>query len=78
MEDLYVFYAAKLYGTMNLPELRLLKMQCSNEFYENAYIYATAHHDWRAYIKGWYRMNGTPVLLDDVPTEYQTMMLLLT
>ena len=66
-----VFYAGLLYGEYSVDGLRLLQVQGDLELYNGGYVYN--RHD-----KEWYRMDGTPVLDVDVPTNLKAMLLLLT
>lgn len=73
-DRILVFYAGLLYADTDMAELKLLHTTCGSEIYNGAYQYWVGSHDSRA----WYRMDGTPVLLDDVPKELRMLVLLMT
>lgn len=70
MKALTVYYAGLVYGEYTIKEYRDMRRSCSKEFYNGAYY--KSKHD-----KTWYRMDGTPVLLVDVPKNLLTLELLL-
>jgi len=75
-----VFYAGLLYEEFAYKEgFRHLQTTCNPEIYNGAYAYIpaanTASHE---HARCWYRMDGTPVLIADVPKELLLLMLLIT
>ena len=73
---IFVFYAGLLYGEYDSKSFRLLQVRSDCELYNGAYVFRTnltKHPD-----RPWYRMDGTPCLLADVPKELQMSVLLLT
>lgn len=69
IDRIFVFYAGLLYGEYTKPGYKVLQVQGPLELYNGAYICGPG---------GWFRMDGTPCLLDDVPKELLTYLLLLT
>lgn len=66
-----VFYAGLLYGEYDYVSFRNLQVQCPLELYNGGYLYRIQNKDW-------YRMDLTPLLIEDVPKELQLSVLLLT
>lgn len=69
-----IFYAGQLFK--ELPEkgtntIREFRTSCSSEIYNGAYAYVMENPP------EWFRMDGTPVLLSDVPKELQLLNLIL-
>lgn len=73
---IFVFYAGLLYGEYTKASFRLLQTSCNSELYNGAYVYSIGEK-WD-FDTGWFRMDGTPFLLSDVPKELQLSVLLLT
>ena len=74
----YVFYAGLLYSQFStLNGFLLFKNQCGAEIYNGAYVYSRRY----AHVpteNNWYRMDGSPVFIEDVPKELRLLLLLLT
>ncbi len=66
-----VFYAGLLYAECAREAFRELQVQGDLELYNGGYAYSKE-------LKEWYRMDGTPVLDEEVPTNLKAMLLLLT
>lgn len=67
----FVFYAGLLYGEYDNSSFRTLQIHGSLELYNGGYMYAK--HE-----RKWYRMDQTPLLIEDVPKELLVQVLLLT
>lgn len=76
MKPILVFYAGLLYGEYTWEEFRNLQVTADPEIYNGGYLYNPI--DLRAGVVVWYRMDGTPMLLEDVPKPLRTLVLLLT
>lgn len=70
-----IFYAGLLYqelsGTAEVLTFKALRISCGSEIYNGAYTFIDHLPPY------WYRMDGTPCLLSDVPKELQILNLLL-
>lgn len=73
MNKVYVFYAGMLYGEYTNDEFKALQKRGGNELYNGAYIFQTDDP-----LKGWGRMDQTPLMPYDVPKELLLIKLLLT
>lgn len=74
---IFVFYAGQLYEELaSFKAFRAMQTTCTPEIYNGAYVYNPL--DIRSGARLWYRMDGTPVLLDDVPKNLRLWVLLLT
>lgn len=76
-----VFYAGLVYGEYSYDEFHQLRSTSNSELYNGGIVYVTYKNpNWRPRFldEGWYRMDGTPMLIEDVPKEYQTILLLLS
>lgn len=67
-----VFYAGLHLGDYEARETTYLNLRLNPEIYNGAYEFHTKGNP------PWYRMDWTPVLLEDVPLELRTLLLLLT
>lgn len=65
-----VFYGGLLYGEMSQREVRSLAWD-NLEIYNGAYVYNTHEREW-------YRCDGVPVLLEDVPPALRMQVLVMT
>ncbi len=85
MNRIIVFYAGLIYGEyVTQSDFRLLQTACDPELYNGGYVHYSANHPA---LQGafttdgksvqWYRMDGTPVLLDHVPKELRLLVLLM-
>lgn len=78
MNSVLVFYAGEVLLEFDkFKEFDTWRRACIHgapEFYNGAYVY---NHDDRE-ARHWYRMDCTPVLLNDVPKELRLLVLLLT
>ena len=76
----YVFYAGMLYGEYDWTVISRNQLSCllaeTPEIYNGCYIYGMPLP--RSCPAGWWRADGTPVLLEDVPKELLLLKLLLT
>ena len=74
----YVFYGGLLYSQFStLNDFLLFRNQCGAEIYNGAYVYSRRY----AHVpteNNWYRMDGSPVFIEDVPKELRLLLLLLT
>lgn len=74
---IFVFYAGQLHEELaSMKDFKHMQVTCDPEIYNGAYVYNPL--DIRSGARLWYRMDGTPVLLDDVPKELRLLVLLLT
>jgi len=76
----YVFYAGKLYGKYTSQQFKEYKSTCGAEIYNGALVYMNEFrsHPAQGPTSGWYRLDWTPVLIEDVPKELHLLLLLLT
>ena len=68
-----VFYNNTLIHDLDKKRFRVFQASCPQEIYNSAYIYGTPYNN----NLGWFRVDGTPVRLADVPKEIQLLNLLL-
>lgn len=68
-----VFYAGQFLEDFEPSDLMLFRKTCSSEIYNGAILCAKGLPD-----NPWYRLDGTPMLLTDVPKELQMLVLVLT
>ena len=77
-----MFYGGSLYGEYSSTELDTIHLALSaditRELRNGAYLYYTQPLKGTSTEIRWYRGDGTPVLLADVPAEYRALVLLLT
>lgn len=77
-----MFYGGSLYGeysSTGLDTIHLvLSADITRELRNGAYLYYTERPRGTSTDVRWYRGDGTPVLLNDVPTEYRALAMLLT
>jgi len=76
-----VFYAGLLVGSFDRAEEKQFTATCGPEMYVGAYMYrdTAAMARSSAYeFTGWFRLDGTPVLLQGVPKALRLQILLLT
>ena len=80
MKDVTVFYAGMVYGEYSHSEWEYEWVRMSPEVYNGGWIHTLTRQMSGRYgpDPGWYRADGTPVLLPDVPPELQLLNLLLT
>lgn len=72
-KPVYVFYAGLLYGEFTRKEMRTTISPVNTpEVYNGGYVYLPTDPI------GWYRCDLTPLLIEDVPKELRTAVLLLT
>ena len=75
---IYIFYANRLHHKCEdidgFLEFRIV--DCNTEIYNGAYILVTKKHG--RFVPGWWRMDGTPCLIEDVPKATRAMALILT
>lgn len=72
MKMFTVFYAGEVHDEFDsLSALKLFRTACDQEIYNGAYVHLRT-------TKQWYRMDGTPVLLSDVPKRLRVLVLLLS
>lgn len=62
VKEVRIFYAGLLYGECSQSTLRRMKWDPAGKIYNGAYCYTTSDQKW-------WRMDGTPVLLSDVPKD---------
>ncbi len=76
----YVFYAGQLIGQYSTKNFNTYKSKCGTEIYNGAYVYRQSYREHFSldYSNGWFRMDTTPVLIEDVPKELRLLLLLLT
>lgn len=73
MKDYVVFYGNQVYGEYNSwNDFRLKTI--GEEVYNGGYYHV---HNGVPVTGKWYRMDGTPVLLEDVPKKLRTIALIL-
>ena len=76
-----MFYGGQLYGEYSSTELDTIHLALSaditRELRNGCYLYYTERPRGTSTGARWYRGDGTPVLLVDVPTEYRALVLLL-
>lgn len=76
-----MFYGGSLYGDYSSTELDTIHLALSaditRELRNGAYLYYTEAIKGSSTDTRWYRGDGTPVLLNDVPVEYKALVLLL-
>ena len=72
---LLLFYAGMLYGEFaSWPRKHEIP-----EVYDGGWLYCAKGDKWGGYLAGrWYRCDGCPSLIDDVPKELRLQVLLLT
>ena len=77
--DVLVFYAGLLYQASSHSEHFLARMAWPREIYNGCWIYLRTRKTFGTFgpEPGWYRADYTPVLLNDVPKETKTLLLLL-
>lgn len=69
MPKFTVFYGTQLFGEYDkLPSF----IDVGEEVYNSAYVYMKGKQ-----ISGWYRLDNTPVLIEDVPKELRAFILIL-
>jgi hypothetical protein len=68
-----LFYGTQVAGEYNDLRVARKEYPVDTDVYQGAYVY---WHEGAAKHK-WYRMDTTPVLMDDVPKELRLMALLL-
>ena len=77
-----MFYGGQLYGEYSSTELDTIHLALSadltRELRNGAYLYYTERPRGTSTDVRWYRGDGTPVLIEDVPKIYQALLLLLT
>ena len=76
----YVFYAGKLFRQCTSWEFKEYRRGWGAEIYDGAFVYMNGfrlHPAWGP-TSGWYRMDWTSVLIEDVPKELRLLLLLLT
>lgn len=77
-----MFYGGALYGEYSSKELYTIDLTFSaditRELRNGCYLYYTERLRGISTDVRWYRGDGTPVLLNDVPPEYRALVLLLT
>lgn len=73
-----VFYAGEVHDEFDsfsdnfkAETLKLFRTACDQEIYNGAYVHLRT-------TKQWYRVDGTPVLLSDVPKRLRVLVLLLS
>lgn len=76
MNTYRIFYAGLLYCECTDQEIRLIRTNMPPEIYNGGYMFVTQTHP-PGFAGPWYRIDGTPVLLEDVPKTYLTLNLLL-
>ena len=79
MANYTVFYGTQVVGEYaNTKEMKL-DIPVDGDIYQGGYCYlgAAHNHEWAVRGPGWYRIDMTPVLLEDVPKQLRTMALLL-
>jgi hypothetical protein len=69
MSDILVFYAGQLYGEYSMGAF--MRVTCESEVYNGAFLFSNVTDEW-------YRMDGTSILLEDVPKKIRAAVLLLT
>jgi hypothetical protein len=68
---IHVFYAGLLYGTYSYKDFYQFTKDCGAEIYNGGYYHTVSDGKW-------WRMDGTPCLLEDVPPMARASLLLLT
>jgi hypothetical protein len=72
-----VYYAIGLCEELADAEaLRYFQVWCNREIYSDGYVYIPTKS--LRFDPGWYRVDGTPCLIDDVPKRFRALNLLLT
>lgn len=75
MSDFIVFYAGQVHAEFDyvhaFTEWRRSQATENREVYNGAYVYDRS-------IRGWWRMDMTPVLLSDVPKKLRILLLIMS
>ncbi len=76
-KPIIVFYAGLVYAELpTWVEFRLLQTTCNPELYNGGYVF-NPNLTWD-HSREWYHMDGTPVLLSDVPKELRAWQLVMS
>lgn len=72
MKTFTVFYADQVHDEFEtFQDLKLIRIAYDREIYNGAYVYHRPNGSW-------YRMDGTPMFLSDVPKRLRVLVLLLS
>lgn len=81
MSEVLVFYAGLLYREYNHDEFRNARYDWPQDLYNGAWIYVhirSERHLRFGVSPGWWKADLTPVLIEDVPKELRTIVLLMS
>lgn len=78
MNPVLVFYMGELYAECSHKEYRLQRTSMPQDVYNKAFIYIHPHSRYKVFgtEPGWYRCDGTPAYMPDVPKKLRAYVLI--